>query len=721
MMRWMIFGGILVACVVLPLLLLPIQQVPTAFLVLSIGSMVVALFARQLKLTQLGAVGTTQVRFGQVVDGLGALREARWGQIALLLGGVATLYIGGVQLSGAPLDSPGVTSAITLLGVGAGMVFFAAYGVSLPLPLKIEQPAAVQPVKIQWRWMALSVGLIVFTAWRGAHEPPVTYMGEQLLTWALGLIAFIQAVKPLPMGSQHPNTFPLARWEWWLLAVLLIGALLMRAVNLETVPYLFDQDEAMFPEEGANLLRQNFLTSPFAPGVLSWVRLYQALIGIAIGLFGPTVAAARLWAAIFSALTVVAIYLLGRELGGWRIGLASALFVIAWSFHVQFGRLALNQPGDPLFAALAFYLLLRGLRRGATVDFALSGMALGMTQLFYIGGRAIPFIMLGLIIWLWVRERPIIARQWRQLLILPVAAFLILVPHHYYLLANQQPLTTRTVTNIFVSGQWDFIVESGQNIGQYLWEQVRNSFLAPIWFGDLAGWYDYGGSSLIGVFGVPFFLVGVLLIGRLMWRHPKWSLPMGWAVAVIFLGSTISHSPPHFQRYLIADSAFAVFVGVGILMIASTLADHLKRPHALNALVVGIGLMVCLGNLWYYLAIYVPTSKGLVNRPNQTTNALADAMLQAHRDGRQVLLIEDVSTGVENTLVVRYLMSGRPYLIYDTQGLSTFDGQQPFAIFAGLARLEDLRRLMVIYPNGHFRRVYLLEDGTPAFYVYERP
>lgn len=717
-MRWMLFGGVLAVSVMLPLLILPIQQVPLAFLLVSAASVLVSVLWQARK-----HIESIAARLNVIWDRLTELRQARWGQIALLAGGVLALYTGAIQLSGAALDAPQVSSALSMLMIGTGMVFFAAYGTGLPLTavLTVEQPQHVQPFGIRWRWMALSISLIAFTAWRGAHEPPVVYVGEQLLTWLLGLIAFLQAVKPVPFGSRQPDTQPLARWEWWLVAALLICALLMRVVNLENVPYLMDQDEAMFPEEGAYWLRHDFMTSPFAPGILSWVRLYQVMIGFVVGLLGPTVTAARLWAAIFSALTVVFLYLLGRELGGWRLGLASALFMLAWSFHVQFGRLALNQPGDPLFAVIAFYFLMRGLRRGSTVDFALSGMALGMTQIFYIGGRAIPFVMLGLIAWLWLRERPIIARQWRQLLILPLAAFIILVPHHYYLLANNQPLTTRAVTNILVNGQLENVIASGENVVDYLWSQVRNSFLALIWFGDGAGWYDYGGGSLIGVVGVPFFLIGLGVLLRVMWRYPKWSLPIGWMFTVIFLGSTLSNTPPHFQRYVIGDSAFALTVGVGVVMIAHILAAHLQRPQLFNALIFSVALLVCLGNLWYYVAVYVPTSNGLANRPNQATNALVREMLQAHRDGRQVLLIESLATGVENTLVVRYLMSDKPYLLYDHDGISALDGNKPFAIFAGLTRLDELRRLMFIYPNGHFRTVYLREDGTPAFHVYERP
>jgi hypothetical protein len=70
---------------------------------------------------------------------------------------------------------------------------------------------------------------------------------------------------------------------------------------------------------------------------------------------------------------------------------------------------------------------------------------------------------------------------------------------------------------------------------------------------------------------------------------------------------------------------------------------------------------------------------------------------------------------------VRYLMSDKPYLVYDRDGAGALDGSKPFAIFAGLSRLDELRSLMLAHLNGRFRTVYLREDGTAAFYVYERP
>lgn len=717
-MQWIIFSMVVVASVVLPLLLLPIQHVPLAFLGVGLASVLVAFLARARS-----GIESQLAALNGVLDWLGEVRQARWGQIALLLGGLGALYAGAISLSGAPLTANYASSALSLIGIGAGMVYFAAYGTGSALAThwKIEQPEQVQPFGIRWRWMALSIGLIMFTAWRGAHEPPVTYVWEQLLTWILGLIAFIQAVKPIPFGTRQADKQPIAHWEWWLIAALLIAAFLMRFVNLETVPRLLDQDEAMFPEEGAAWLKLNFFTSPFAPGVHSWVRLYQVLIGFAVGIFGPTVTAARLWTTIFSTLTVIFVYLLGRELGGWRLGLASALFMVAWSFHVQFGRLALNQAGDPLFAVMAFYLLMRGLRRGSTVDFALSGMAFGMTQIFYIGGRAIPFALLGFLAWLWLRERPILMRQWRQLLILPIAAFVILLPHHYYLVAFNQPLTTRAITNIFVSGHFESVIASGESAFDFFARQMRDAFMATIWLSDAAGWYNQGMDSMIGVAGAPFFVLGLGVLLWSMWRHPKWSLPVIWMFAVIFLGSVLSHTPPHYQRYVITDSALALIVGVGIVFVAQALAAHLKQVRAYNMLVIGIGLLVALGNFWHYVAIYVPTGKGLENRPNQITNALAREMVRAYDEGRQVLLIESIGTGADNSLIVRYLMSNRSYLVYDHDDLGKLDTSKPIAIFAGETRFDDLRQLMVAYPNGRLRTVYLAEDGTVAFYSYERP
>src|SRR5207302_5809598 len=134
-------------------------------------------------------------------------------------------------------------------------------------------------------------------------------------------------------------------------------------------------------------------------------------------------------------------------------GVLAALFSLGWALHVQFSRLALNQPGDILFGTLTFYFLLRGLRRGYPVDFVWCGVSLALSQLFFVMGRQIPLILIAYLFFIWLRQRQVITRHWRMLTLVPLIAFLLLLPQHYHMLINNEEYFEHTTTNIVFGGQ----------------------------------------------------------------------------------------------------------------------------------------------------------------------------------------------------------------------------------------------------------------------------
>jgi 4-amino-4-deoxy-L-arabinose transferase-like glycosyltransferase len=532
------------------------------------------------------------------------------------------------------------------------------------------------------------------------------------------MLSLILAFSPREGEGRRPNAHPLRWWEYGMVVLVFASAMLIRGTNLDTNPNVLDQDEAIFAREGAIFPGEDFRVTPFEPGNHSHPRMYQVMIGISNELFGYTLTAARLPSAILGALGVMALFLLGRELFGWQVGLIAALFALPWFFHVQLSRLSMNQPGDPLFATLAFYFLVRGLRRKAATDYVLSGIFLGCAQLFYLGGRlAIP-VMVAYLIFSFISDRQLVAKQWRYLFIVPMAAFIITMPQNHYLFYFRQPLSTRAEPNILLGGQLQSVIDQGENVGQYLLDQVRNSFLALFQNNDQSGWIGRG-SNMMGVVGGPLLMIGVVASLVVLWKRPRWCLPIGWAFSIIFIGSTLSISPPQYQRYFPAVSAFALLAAVGAITLSSGLAHAFKRPKQYLNIGLAIGVLMFAFNFWYYYSVYVPESPALRNRQNWATNATAQELVRASDAGREILLVNQFSTGVENTLVVQYFMMGRRYFIYD-DGFADFNSSKAFTIIVAPERTTDLDALKMQYPGGVLREVYLGQDGTLAFYVYER-
>jgi len=724
--RWLAFAAILFGCV----LVLLTQPPQTAFLFMA-GIVLVSLALSVALSVSEGRSGSAVRAQGESLS-LGTqistffermnrlITQVHWQQGIALVASLALMYIGQFQIYQDPNDRP-ISGGWAFILVGLAM-FYATLKRQYP---PIDGAVTVQPaaddahrLKIRWVWLVIAFGLLAWVSYRSILKPQEAYLWEHLILWILAMVALVMAFAPAEGEARRPNTHPMRWYEYGIVIALFVAGMVIRGTNLGGNPDVLDQDEAIFAREGASFVLEKFLITPFEPGFHSHPRMYQAMIGVSNALLGFTLEAARMPSAIMGALGVAALFLLGRELFGWRISLAATLFMLPWFFHVQLARLSMNQPGDPLFATLSFYFLLRGLRRAAPTDYVLSGCMLACAQLFYLGGRLVIPVMIAYLIFLYIAERPLIRRQWRYLMIIPISAFLIALPQNHYLFYFHEPISTRAEPNILLGGQLQRIADNGESVTDYLVTQFRHSFLALFQIPDQSGWIGRG-SNMLGVWGAPLLLIGVLLSLIVIWRRPRWSLPLGWTFSVILVGSTLSISPPQYQRYYPAVSAMSLLVIMGAMAAAYGLAKIVGRPGAYKNIVLGIGVLLFLGNAWFYYGVYIPESPFLRNRPNWATNATAREMVAAATSGRQIILINQFATGVESTLVVQYFMMGRSYNILD-DGLFNFNAAQPFTVIAAPERKEDLDKFVERYPGGRVRQVYLGQDGSLGLYVYER-
>ncbi|MCC7206707.1 MAG: glycosyltransferase family 39 protein [Anaerolineae bacterium] len=654
-----------------------------------------------------------------------SIRRVQWQSLAFLVGGLLAMYAGQAQLFEGRTNASTSGGWVFLL-VGLGMVIYGLRGAVIrddgAFPDAAPAPsgmAARGVLRLRPAWLALAVGLAIFTGWRSTQSPQEAYVWEHLLVWGLSMAALVKSIAPPADQPARTDRQPLRRGELALLVSILLVAFLLRFSDLQHNPVIFDQDEGSFALEGTAIRGdRNFQVSPYHAGVYGFRIGYQILVGFSTGIFGQTAFAARLPAVLLGALGVGAAYLVGRELLGWRGGLATALFMASWSYHIQFTRISLNQAGDHAFAALAFYFLLRGIRCRAPVDYALSALMLAISQLFYLGGVFTTAVLAAYLLFIALFRRDMLHRQWRSLGAFVVAAMVVTLPMHIHMLHFRQAYVPRTGTTSLGSGQVQRAIDDGR-LGEYLGEQVHYSFLALFHYGDRSGWYGRG-SNLLGLVGGPLLLIGAAMSLFVIWRWPHLSLPLGWSLAVVVMGSTLTTSPPQYQRYFPGATAFSLLVALGAAALAVGVARALNRYSLRHNLLVALGLLIFAGNLIFYLGVYVPTRPYFNSRITYATNATAQAMLQASREGRQVVLLGTFSTGVENTVAVRYLMYGRSYVVFDSLDLTRIDPGAWLAVIVAPEQNDALAVLRRRYPDGRVRRVILDYDGSTGFYVFER-
>ncbi len=128
--------------------------------------------------------------------------------------------------------------------------------------------------------------------------------------------------------------------------------------------------------------------------------------------------------------TLPYLYLLGRELGGRRVGLLALFFAGIAYWPNVISRVGLRFPLYPLFVAPTLFYLLRGLQTRNRNDFILSGIALGIGLHGYSPIRILPFVVvIAIALYLLHRQSQGARKQalaW--LVILASAALVIFLP-----------------------------------------------------------------------------------------------------------------------------------------------------------------------------------------------------------------------------------------------------------------------------------------------------
>lgn len=145
-------------------------------------------------------------------------------------------------------------------------------------------------------------------------------------------------------------------------------------------------------------------------------------LAVSFAVLGPGQLPAVIWPLACSIGSVGLAFLVGRHIGGTRVGLAAALALALHPLEALYAGTPLPDTVVSLFVGLTVYLFLLGLSRqgrAAGLAFVGSGAALGVA--YYARPNALVIILV-LVGWLaWSRRRPT-----RSMLLLPAGALLVL-------------------------------------------------------------------------------------------------------------------------------------------------------------------------------------------------------------------------------------------------------------------------------------------------------
>jgi len=426
---------------------------------------------------------------------------------------------------------------------------------------------------------------------------------------ALGLTGF--RLRALPHA--RPRLSADARREAVLVILLTLAALLVRGWRLDhTVRMMIDESHFLMGITYFWAFDDVKILAPM-PTNAAFPFLFSYGQDWAVTLIGRSFAGLRAFSVLLGGLTVPALYLLARYLYDRRTATIAALVLIGYPPHIHYSRLALNNIADPLFGTLALGLIARALHTSRRRDYVLGGVALGMTQYFYEGGRllfpllAAAWLGAGMLLW---RPRP----SARGVILLALAFVLVAAPVYYTLVGLDFPLMDRLDKTRLDSVYWQRQREGDDWLARA--RHFHHALMAYIHMPEntLVHYYLYYGGKhpLVLESLVPLFLLGALIAA---WRW--WSpgvLPAGWIIANALGNATLVESAVS-ARFVTTFPAVALLIALGLRYTPDLIwpprqgvrvGAHLSVSRLRGIALIAVAAGICAGQAIFYFTDHLP-------------------------------------------------------------------------------------------------------------------
>lgn len=603
-----------------------------------------------------------------------------------------------------------------LLGLGLLGIALALRALAVPV-----RRAPVSRRTIAWSewvrsWGRVGAVLLAVAVGLAARNRPAEADFTLLFVFWLLAVAWFVATLYFPLTRRPRLAALLSRVEWIGLVALLAAALAVRAIALGRIPYNFGGDEGTQALAALQLVERP-LGNPFATGWFAVPTMSFALYGLAMRLCGATMAGARALSAGVGTLTVLTTFLLGRSLGGRRVGWVAAVTVASSAYAVHFSRLASNQIFDPLIGTLAVWLLWEALRRAelgttATLWWGLAGMVAGLGWYLYFGARWVTLLLALILVWRALVEPRFLARHRQGLGLLGAGWLVVVAPLWAWYAAHPADLTARyNQVSIFASGWLAKAMQvTGKSalalLAEQLWRAITAFHLTP----DPTFWY-YPNAPLADFVTGALMLVGLLAALR-RWRWPARGLTLLWFGSTLFMAWGLTENPPSSQRGLLLVPAFALLVAWG----TEALWELGVRYHAaVRRAVVLLLTLAVTWNLVFYFLIYTPR-RIYGNPTSEAATAVVHFVESNPRSGATVYLV--------GPPYLYWGFGGFAFLLRDQPGQDVEAGQVPAEISSPArfvfveARMGELGAFQTTYSGGQLTTL-TSSNGHPLALIYD--
>ncbi|HPC82080.1 MAG TPA: glycosyltransferase family 39 protein [Thermoanaerobaculaceae bacterium] len=373
-----------------------------------------------------------------------------------------------------------------------------------------------------------------------------------------------------------------------MLALVLVVAAAVRVVGIGELPAGLFCDEAALGYNAWAILHtgqdENGVRFPLFVwsfgGFKNPVFIYTAMLPV--GLLGLSETSVRLTSALFGVLTVLALYLLGKELGGARLGLIAAGLLAVTPWHVHFSRIAFELISFPFLFVLGLWQLVRFVHGRRSLPLAM--LLLALTPYAY----AIAKLFVPLFLVAFVALFPeTVWRRWREWLAGGLVFAAVCAPLVVFEVKNRDRGSRYFALNS--------IFRDGGSQAAVARRFTRNyqAFFSPSFLfeeGDPNARHAVRQHGELYPFFAPLLVAGA---GSLLARRRRvfWLLP-AW-LAAYPVGASLMTEIPSASRGFIGVAAFVLLAAEGVdglFRLAGRLARRpLTRRAATTTVAAGLG------------------------------------------------------------------------------------------------------------------------------------
>lgn len=396
-------------------------------------------------------------------------------------------------------------------------------------------------------WL-VGLGVCLLAAWRPERDG-----GRQTADGG-----WLSAARRLP--SAVTLSWPLAA----LLAILAVGAF-YRLHDLHNLPAEMGADLFENYEDMRYMLERGVHPIFFSRNQGREPMLYY-LTAIVARFFGLSHYTLKLTTVLIGLATIPLFYLLGRELFNREVGLYAALWLAVSKWHVSLSRSGISFVLLLLLAAITMLALIRALRRGRPLDYALLGISLGAGLYTY---KPSPFIipatiLAALLVALPRRQVRVTLAGLALALALAVAVY---APLGAYALTNREEYARRIEVQTRIVGE--AYARQPSPLQAFI-QVVGHSLAMYNLIGDGNGWFNPPYQRQLGFATGALLLAGAgALLARL--RHGFNAILLAF-FAVMLLPLIIAIPPPEW-----GNVSYGLGTLAPVLIIAALPAVAIRR------------------------------------------------------------------------------------------------------------------------------------------------